>query len=207
MSNAVILINGFPGVGKSSVARELMALLPHSTLLEAQALDLAANAAHEVTSRSNAELRKRLRETILRSLAPVGTGVGAQSRIMVITDTLLSSPPTSAFLQSYLACCRSNGIILIHIILSCDSSTNVSRLGSGSKIDEDTLVAMRMEEEIGQYLSLQDKVRGGSMPGLSGEMELDNSNLGAKDTAARVGEYCIDLLKRQGWSLQPAKRV
>ena len=151
---------------------------------------------------------------MLRSLAPPfgapASLAATPGRIIIITDTLYTSTPTSAFLQSFLACCRSNGIALLHVVLSCDSSTNISRLASSHRadrdIDEDGLVGLRMEEEVGHYFTTQDRARGSSVDGLSGELEVDSSTLTARATAGMVRDWSMDALRKHGWVFPAARK-
>jgi hypothetical protein len=123
------------------------------------------------------------------------------SSIYIITDTILSSPIHLPVLQLYLT-----PLPLIHIILSCSTSTNVSRLLSdpsrasrGKVADESAVMELRMEEEVARFQTL----RGGRVQGLQAEVEIDTDRLDKGLMSGTVAECVMDALRRAGVWVMP----
>ena len=86
----------------------------------------------------------------------------------------------------------------MHVILSCDTETNLRRLHARGGGDEARLMELRMEEEV--YHLLNPSMRGG-LAGLAGECEIETSALEAGGSAARVEGYIRGVLRGQGWAI------
>lgn len=140
------------------------------------------------------------RHAVLSSLS---SSPSSPSSIYIITDTLLSSPVHLPVLQLYLT-----PLPLVHIILSCSTSTNVSRLLSdpsrasrGKVADESAVMELRMEEEVAHFQTL----RGGRVQGLQAEVEIDTDRLDKGLMGGTVAECVLDALRSAGVWVMPRR--
>ncbi|KAK4686115.1 hypothetical protein P7C73_g4022, partial [Tremellales sp. Uapishka_1] len=181
MSGAVILINGYPGVGKSTVARELAKLLPNSQLVDSDALHRIASSIHPPTARQYNPLVDSLRQTLLDSLDSSADQVDKQ--IYLFSETNFSPNQYTTL---------SPTLLFVHIILSASQGVNTARIEQKGG-DADSLMELRMEEEIPHLFEQR---------GVNGEYEIDTSALDAEAIAGAVGEFVLDVLRNEGWWIQ-----
>ncbi|GMK57014.1 hypothetical protein CspeluHIS016_0308540 [Cutaneotrichosporon spelunceum] len=214
MPGALVLINGFPAVGKHTVARELTTLLPDCRFFDTRTLVTAASQLFSPSDAAHSLLRKNLKHAIFTSLTPTRT-------IYVLTDFLsvAARPSDRDMMAEFIAFAQSSGFAFIHVILGCSTDENVRRLacqarerereeepkgeghggrdgdreGDGERMDAAALLEIRMEEEIGHMAPLA---------GLVGEFELDTTGIDAKTTAGVLAEYSLDVLRAAGWWIQ-----
>ncbi|ODN89680.1 hypothetical protein L198_06370 [Cryptococcus wingfieldii CBS 7118] len=204
-SGAIILINGYPGVGKLSTAQRLTKILPNSKVLDTHHLKDATSSLFDQKRDVEAwnALHSGLRDAIFRSIKVSGNS--RSQPIYILTESIPACPAGAKDLQSLLAHARDANFTLIHIILSCSTSENIHRLHSPERrfknklTDEGALMELRMEEEIARFGGgiMRKKVGG-----LGGEYEIDTEAVDPKGAAAIVGEYALDALRRQGWFIQ-----
>ncbi|WVW81322.1 hypothetical protein I302_103313 [Kwoniella bestiolae CBS 10118] len=204
-AGVVVLLNGYPGVGKSSVAKELLRILPNAKLLEYHSLRAVIDPLidREKDTDRWMEMKKALLQTLLSNLASNPPTSSTHPPIYILTSHLCATPRRLSVLHSHLS-----SLPLLHVILNCSTEENLKRLktasraglteidtnlhrnGNGSvgpgfgtkgytgkKItDESTLYELRMEEELGRFYAY-------------------NSN-GLKSTGG--GGKSIEELKRKG---------
>ncbi|BEJ11863.1 hypothetical protein CspHIS471_0203230 [Cutaneotrichosporon sp. HIS471] len=207
MPGALILINGFPAVGKHSVARELTTLLPECKFFDTRNLVTAASQLFPPTDAAHSLLRKNLvrllpncsadpsqKHAIFDSIAHTYSSPNPTRPppIYILTDFLsVAARPTDREIMSeFIAFAQSTGFAFIHVILGCSTDENLRRLACSKGMEAATLLEMRMEEEIGHMAPL---------PGLVGEFELDTTALDAQMTTGVLAEYCLDVLRAGGW--------
>ncbi|WVN88497.1 uncharacterized protein L203_103708 [Cryptococcus depauperatus CBS 7841] len=205
---AVILINGYPGVGKLSTAKHLAKLLPNSQVLENHLMEDAACSLFDKYKDSEAynALRQGMRKTIFRSiLVSLGKSTGDSLPIYILTESLPASPTGLAALHSYFALSSSINFTLVHIVLTCSTEENIRRLACPTRkiksklTDESVLIELRMEEDIAKF---HGDLKKSKMDGLGGEFEIDTERTDVRVTAGIVGEYVLDALRGQGLWLQ-----
>ncbi|WRT63263.1 uncharacterized protein IL334_000166 [Kwoniella shivajii] len=129
----LILLNGYPGVGKSSVAKELLKIMPNAKLLEYHSLRAVIDPLidREKDTDRWMEMKKSLLQTLLNNLGnnPPSSSLNQQPPIYIITSHLCATPRRLSVLHSHLS-----SLPLIHIILTCSTETNLNRLRSSSRI-------------------------------------------------------------------------
>ncbi|WVQ72294.1 hypothetical protein IAR50_001844 [Cryptococcus sp. DSM 104548] len=204
-SGAIILINGYPGVGKLSTAQRLSQMLPNAKVLDSHLLEDVTKSLFD--KRRDPEvwnaLRLGLRETIFKAMKTSASSLSQP--IYIITESFPACPAGTKDLQSLLSYACAANFTLIHIILSCSTSENIRRLTSPERkarnklTDEGVLMEIRMEEEIARYGGgiVRKKVEG-----LGGEYEIDTEDVEPKGAATIVAGYVLDALRREGWSIQ-----
>ncbi|WWC90144.1 uncharacterized protein L201_005077 [Kwoniella dendrophila CBS 6074] len=132
-AGVVILLNGYPGVGKSSVAKELVKILPNAKLLEYHSLRAVIDPLidrEEDTDRWM-EMKKVMIQTILNTLArhPPSTSTITTPPIYILTSHLCATPRRLSVLHSHLS-----DLPLIHILLNCSTEENLRRLKCTSRL-------------------------------------------------------------------------
>ncbi|ORX39084.1 hypothetical protein BD324DRAFT_310050 [Kockovaella imperatae] len=127
--SAFILLNGFPGVGKLTIAKELAALLPDARVFSNHLLIDTAAALYNRDEAFYRPLRKELRRTILDSLASGLKGTSS-NRIIIFTECQTINAEGSATMQEYLIASRKIGCQFFSLVLHCPTETNVERLTS-----------------------------------------------------------------------------
>jgi len=125
-----VLINGYPGVGKLTVANELAKLLPKAKVFNNHLLIDAAAALYERSDPEYPSLRKALRQAVFSSLAASQT---ARSFTWIFTEQQSSSPSGSATVKEYLNAARNMRSPLISVVLSCGPEENARRVISGDR--------------------------------------------------------------------------
>ncbi|RXK34858.1 hypothetical protein M231_07876 [Tremella mesenterica] len=229
MPGAIVILNGYPAVGKSTVAQELTKILPNAKIVD---IPLLEEIACVLEGPARETLKKSLLETLLISLlssTPTNT-------IYLIPSTFLSIPSDRQLINLFPSLCSEKSWPVIHLVLSCETQTNLSRLstslshkphdptqngkqssshdltqngnGSGNQskhgrweMNENSLMELRMEDEICHLINLRGKPKG-----LSGEYEIDTTTLGPKEVSGMVAEYVMDCLRRSGWYVQLKRR-
>ncbi|WVQ85378.1 hypothetical protein IAT38_007543 [Cryptococcus sp. DSM 104549] len=203
----VIVINGYPGVGKFTVAKELAKLLPNAKVLDQHLMEDAARSLFDKDKQPEGyfAVRKALRETVLLNLFNAASAPPPHAPpIFILTETLPSTPTGTAALQSYLISARTTPFTFIHLLLACSTSENIHRLSSTAReaksklTDEASLLEVRMVEEIGRFYAAIPK----RIPGLQGEYEIDTSKATPGEAALALGHYAVNRLKAAGWVLQ-----
>ncbi|KAH7002155.1 hypothetical protein EDB80DRAFT_867163 [Ilyonectria destructans] len=151
-----IYINGYPGVGKLTVAKELCKLLPKAKLVSNHLLIDPVAAIFERTMEEYQPLRQLLRRQVLKSIA---TSISARDVTWVFTDQQSSSTLGSSAARDYQEAAVVRASPFISIILHCELNENLKRAaggdrdnGSNTKLtDQGILRSIREREDIFQF--------------------------------------------------------
>jgi hypothetical protein len=172
-----IYINGYPGVGKLTIARELLTLLPQpARLVDNHLLIDPVAALLERGSDEYQALRKAVRLTILLAIARSSE---LKSTNIVFTDSQSSSPLGSIVAKDYFDSAKNRGCPFFSIRLVCAEEEHFRRAVDGRRQNDGTtkltdiniLRQIRMQEDIFSF--------GGPL-----ELTLDVSRM-SPDVAAR----------------------
>ncbi|KAL1407133.1 hypothetical protein Q8F55_006547 [Vanrija albida] len=166
---AILLINGFPGIGKRAVAHELVPLLPDARVLDTRA-------AH------HPEPHAALLEAVVRVLDSP-----AAPHTLAIPVFLSVRRADRAALLELASLASTAGWAFVHVILCASTEAHVARAAAAGRASEDDLLLLRMEEEVAALAPCPD---------LTAELELDTTCLDARATAAVLAQYC-DTLRRE----------
>ncbi|WWC57643.1 uncharacterized protein I303_100175 [Kwoniella dejecticola CBS 10117] len=130
LPGVVILLNGYPGVGKSSVAKELLKILPNARLLEYHSLRAVIDPLidRERDTDRWMEMKKALLQTLLHNLST--NPPSPNPPIYILTSHLCATPRRLSVLHSHL----SEELPLIHILMNCSTEENLRRLKSSSRM-------------------------------------------------------------------------
>ncbi|KAK1535276.1 hypothetical protein CPAR01_08818 [Colletotrichum paranaense] len=156
-----IYINGYPGVGKFTIASALSKLIPRSRVFHNH---LVIDPVAAMLDRDDAEAYNDLRTTFRRhALDTIATHPALADKTFIFTDARESGPLGSEAAQNYKAAAEKRGVPFISVVLHCDVDENVRRLGgrrcakdgeraSNTKLtDDEILRKIREKETIFQF--------------------------------------------------------
>lgn len=129
MAMPIIHTNGFPGIGKLTIARKLVDLLKHfnAKLVHNH---LLIDPAGGVLARSSADyqpLRRAIRTVVFDTLA---TSPDTYDSIYVFTDAQSNDDTGSSVMIEYRSLVAHRNCALVPIILTCSKEENLKRLGT-----------------------------------------------------------------------------
>jgi len=151
---SVLFINGFPGVGKLSIAREVHKRLAASRLLDNHLLIDPAQAIEPNRSPAHYALRTGLRRAAFHGLKAVAD----KSATLILTSCSASTLPhdVEVFAEFVdVAQARGPGVPFVSVNILCDEEENIKRLkseerGAGKEklTDAQTLVDLRKKHKL-----------------------------------------------------------
>lgn len=176
-----IYINGFPGVGKLTVANEVSKLIPGSRVFHNHLVIDPVAAVLDRGSRGYDELRAGFRRHALHTIA---THQALRGTTFIFTDSRESSGVGSEGARDYQKAAEMRGVPFISIILHCGLSENLRRLESRNDISErgtkltdgGVLRTIRETEEIFRF--------GGNL-----EKEVDTTYMRPSETAQMIVQH------------------
>ncbi|KAF3917500.1 hypothetical protein ABW21_db0205742 [Orbilia brochopaga] len=152
-----IFINGYPGTGKLTVARELQKILLNSKVFDHHLLIDAARATFGQSDPEYQILRKAFRTTLLESIAAASPEHA--STTWIFTECQSNSHIGTSISHEYLAAAQRRNSHFVSIILTCSLEENLKRLSHPSRKTEprrkltnrEVLKAIRDEEVIHRF--------------------------------------------------------
>ncbi|OQD92824.1 hypothetical protein PENSOL_c037G02112 [Penicillium solitum] len=169
----IVHLNGFPGVGKLTIACSLLKPLPSAKLVHNHLLINPADAVLHRTQPGYQTLRRGIRSSIFSALA---NEPATFNTTYIFTDFQISRATTTSARPSRQA-------VLVPILLFCDENTNMERLVSSDRelhsklTDVDLVTQFRREEDIHRFT------------GHPNYLELDVSNFTPEEAAKRIFEH------------------
>ncbi|WVW78284.1 hypothetical protein I302_100237 [Kwoniella bestiolae CBS 10118] len=161
-SPLIIILNGFPGVGKRTIAKNLLVSFPEARLFDNHLLIDATAAVLERDSEAYHPLRKAFRTALFSTLSSYPSSIPP---ILVFTECQSSDPSGCSVMDEYLSFTRTVNAKFISIILNCSIDENAQRLTQqgrkregGTKLtDTKVLRIMREEHAIHRYETKADR--------------------------------------------------
>lgn len=172
----IIHINGWPGVGKLTIARELAGLMD-ARLLDNHTIIDPAEALFERRDPLNRSLRKALRAAIFDHVGRMQPGV------LILTDALSDDAFDSAVFDEYRELARRRGDRLVAVVLDCAPEINGQRLIAAGRAekrkltDASILAALRADHRL---------LRAQGVPLIA----LDVGTLSPAEAAAHLARHC-----------------
>ncbi|KAL8686500.1 MAG: hypothetical protein Q9218_007060 [Villophora microphyllina] len=150
MAPPFVYINGYPGVGKYTIAKELVKLLANAQLLDNHLLIDPVAALYERSMPEYQGLRKYVRKGLLDSIA---TSTSLKDVTWIFTDSQSSDAVGSAAVADYIHAAETRGSPIISIILNCTLEENCYRMNAESRgktklHDCEVLIEVRETEEL-----------------------------------------------------------
>lgn len=175
-ADAIIHINGWPGSGKLTIARELATLLD-ARLLDNHTIINPAEALFERRDPLNRSLRKALRETIFAHV------VQMKPVMLLLTDAISDDAFDSALFEEYRALAAKRGAALVSIVLECSPEQNAERLVAAGRAERRKLTNPAI---LASLRASHRLLRPAGVP----LVELDVSELSPAEAAAILAERC-----------------
>ncbi|KAL8853939.1 MAG: hypothetical protein Q9221_001247 [Calogaya cf. arnoldii] len=170
MAPPFVYINGYPGISKLTIAKELVygvtfsvsldprpnmprKLLPNAKLLDNHLLIDPVAAVYDRSMPEYQGLRKLVRSSILNSIS---TSTSLQDITWIFTDSQSSDKVGQAAVADYIHAAELRGSPIISIILSCSVEENTIRLGAadrrGTKLNDiEILLEIRETEDLYRF--------------------------------------------------------
>ncbi|KAK3945477.1 hypothetical protein QBC46DRAFT_250246 [Diplogelasinospora grovesii] len=182
-----IYINGYPGVGKLTVAKELSKLLPKAKVINNHLLIDPVAAVFDRTAEEYQPLRQVLRREVLTSLA---TSTSTRDVTWIFMDQQSSSNLGSSSTRDYQNAAAVRGSPFISIILHCELDENLKRAtGEDRGKDANTkltdLGILRSIREREDIFHFKDEY----------ELELDITRLSPSEAAAKIHDHISKTLR------------
>ncbi|WKT46771.1 hypothetical protein QSH57_011645 [Fusarium oxysporum f. sp. vasinfectum] len=176
-----VYINGFPGIGKLTIAKELQQLLPDSKVYHNHLLIDPIDALIERSSTGYHEMRAGLRRYILNEIA---MSEYTKDKTWIFTDAREASAAGEMGAKDYEAAARRRGVSFLSVVLECEIEENIRRAINptrGQSVD-----AKLMDETILRPILENEKIfRFGNV----NELVLDVTNLSSKEASLRIKEH------------------
>jgi adenylylsulfate kinase-like enzyme len=177
-----VYINGYAGVGKFTIAKSLVPLLPQPTKLVHNHLLIEPVAA--IFGRTSSEyqpLRKSVRQLMLSTIC---NSEELNSSILVFTDQQSSSPLGSSVAMEYHAAALKRKSRFFSIRLQCKEDEHLRRATSEDRLrsaftkltDESLIKRMRNNEDIYKFSG-------------DDELTIDVTDLSPNEAAQRISEF------------------
>lgn len=176
-----IYINGYPGVGKLTIANELSKLIPNSKVVDNHLLIDPAAAVLDRSDPEYQDLRKTIRQGVLDKIA---TTKSTKDVTFIFTDQQSSNELGAMVAKEYQDAAFKRGCRFITVVLKCDLKENVRRMEGESRVgatktklkDAHVLKKIRDAEDICSF-------------GGPNELKLDVTDLTPEKAAQKINEH------------------
>ncbi|KGO64099.1 hypothetical protein PITC_087670 [Penicillium italicum] len=176
----IVHLNGFPGVGKLTIARCLIKQLPSAKLVHNHLLINPADAVLHRTQPGYQALRRGIRDSIFSALT---NEPATFDTTYIFTDFQSGDKLGAAVCAEYLATAEARHAALVPILLFCDEKTNMQRLVSS---DRELHAKLTDVELVTQFRRGEDVHRFTDHPNY---LELDVSDFTPEEAAKRICEH------------------
>jgi hypothetical protein len=182
----IIHINGFPGIGKLTIARKLVDLLKpfNGKLVHNHLLIDPAGAVLPRSSNDYQPLRRAIRATVFDTLAK---SPDTFDSVFVFTDFQSNDDIGHSVIAEYCSMAMRRSCALVPIILTCSKEENLRRLGTTERSMHGKLTDL----ELVSYIRDNDEVY--RFPDGPLQMELDVTNLDADAAARLIYKHFLDV--------------
>lgn len=186
----IVHINGWPGSGKLTIAREMAKQLG-ARVLDNHTIINPAEALFDRRDPLNRSLRKALRAVIFEHAGRMKPGTS-----LILTDALSDDPFDSAVFDDYRALAAARGATLIAVVLDCSPERNRERLTAPGRAERHKLTS---EAVLASLRAACQLLKAEGLP----LIELDVSELSAEQAAAILAERCRAVLESGSEDAEP----
>ncbi|KAM4066190.1 AAA domain-containing protein [Hirsutella rhossiliensis] len=192
-------INGYPGVGKLTIAKELNKLLPRAKVVSNHLLIDPAAALFDRTAQENQPLRPVLRREVLRSIA---SSVSTRDITWIFTDQQSSNQSGSSSAKDYQDAATARGAPFVSVILHCELEENLKRAVQGekggcsnTKLTNPTILrSIREREDIFRFKD-------------ENELELDVTLSSPREAARRIYDHLSKMFQLDDAGQEPLEHA
>ena len=185
-----IYINGYPGVGKFTVAKELEKLMPGSKVYHNHLLIDPVAPLVDRSSPHYRAIRTSLRRHVLEIIA---TSEATKDVTWIFTDSASDDPTGGASALDYQDAAARRGVPFLSVVLWCDLNENLRRVvqegrggGLNTKLtDPEIAQTIRLEEELYRF-------------GGPSELELDTTSTGPIEAARQILAHISRVVDTEG---------
>lgn len=181
-----IYINGFPGVGKLTIAQELEKIIHNAKIFHNHLIIDPVAALVDRDSPEYLPIRTNLRRHVLEIIA---TSESTKGKTWIFTDCRLSDAIGREAAQDYKTAAERRGAVFIPVVLTCDLGENLKRAVTETRSSHTKLIDPVLVESIRQNVTLYHFDVGE-------ELELDITELSALQAAQSISRY-LDQLDKQ----------
>lgn len=174
-----IYINGFPGVGKLTIAQELQGIIPNAKIFHNHLIIDPVAALVDRDSPEYLPIRTNLRRHVLDIIA---TAESTKGMTWIFTDCRLSDSIGSEAAQDYKAAAERRRVVFIPVVLNCDLKENLKRAVTETRSTRTKLMDPVLVESIRQNVFLYHF-------GMKEELEIDITELSALQAAQRISQH------------------
>lgn len=186
---SVLFINGFPGVGKLSIAREVHKRLAASRLLDNHLLIDPAQAIEPNRSPAHYALRTGLRRAAFQGLKAVAD----KSATLILTSCSASTLPHDVeVFAEFVDVARARGVPFVSVNILCNEQENMERVkseerGAGKEklTDAQTLVDLRKKHKLLDASVCDEETAGVEVY----HLDLDTTRDSMQQSADKVMEF------------------
>lgn len=185
----LIILNGYPGVGKAAVASALRELTPDSRFLQNHSLIDPVAALFEREEPGYRDLRKALRTPVLNSIAkdPV-----LQQRTIITTYYQETLETREIDLKEHFESAKGGGRPFVVFILKCSPDENIRRLLSRSSSSNSRLSDVNILTDIRQNHFVYSFFEDGYKSPDVWEYQLDIENVKPEEAAHKILQILKD---------------
>jgi hypothetical protein len=189
---SVVLLNGYPGVGKLTIARALNDDLENSQLIDNNLLVELADAIEPLNTPANAALRTAIRHAAFDGIKAVTNKL---ITVIMTTCTLSNVPADLELFAELVDIARVRGVPFVSVNINCDSDVNVRRLASEARehvlsklMDPQVLLDMRSKYTLLDPRQCEMQIHGVKVH----HKELDVTILTAEKSAAAIMTFLTE---------------
>ncbi|QGI78362.1 hypothetical protein CEK25_005091 [Fusarium fujikuroi] len=176
-----VYINGYPDIGKLTIAKELQQLLPSSKIYHNHLLIDPIDALVERSSPGYHEMRTVLRRHVLNEIA---TSEYTKDTTWIFTDARDASAAGEMGAKDYEAAARKRDVSLISIVLECEIEENIRRATNPAR-NQSISAKLTDETILRPILDKESIYRFGNVT----ELVLDVTKLSSEEAALRIEEH------------------
>ncbi|KAL2070722.1 hypothetical protein VTL71DRAFT_13748 [Oculimacula yallundae] len=179
----IIHINGFPGTGKLTIAKELTARLPRSTKLVHN--HLLINPADAILTRSQPgyqDLRRAIRSAIFQSLIHEAA---THEAAYIFTDFQSTDAVGSGVCKEFEDAANQRGGPFVPIVLKCDEDANLERLISDDRIAHGKLTNVELVKGFRERVVVYRSEKADNA------LELDVTHLSAEEAGEKILKHLL----------------
>ncbi|KAK2003406.1 hypothetical protein LX36DRAFT_566226 [Colletotrichum falcatum] len=192
-----IYINGFPGIGKLTIANEVCKLIPGGRVFHNHLVIDPVAAMLDRGSEGYDELRADFRKHALHAIS---TRPELEKKVFIFTDSRESSAAGSTAVEDYQRAAEVRGVPFISIILHCRLDENLRRLEGRSSDGESRWSTKLTDGEVLRRVRENEEIFrcGGEL-----ELELDITDMKPEEAGRVIVKHAYTIASKETEAPRP----